>query len=80
MLPARRMALITSLCVPFQEDKQRWIDDYKKAMEPQDQLPLLFQTMTVRASPPCKPKPLLNSEGEPGSKQTPQPGLTPAPA
>jgi hypothetical protein len=29
------------------EDKQRWIDDYKKAMEPQDQLPLLFQTMTV---------------------------------
>ena len=29
------------------EDKQRWIDDYKKAMEPQDQLPLLFQTMTA---------------------------------
>ena len=29
------------------EGKQRWIDDYKKAMEPQDQLPLLFQTMTV---------------------------------
>ena len=29
------------------EGKQRWIDDYKKAMEPQDQLPLLFQTMTA---------------------------------
>jgi hypothetical protein len=31
-----------------EEDKQAWIDTYKKAMEPQDQLPLLFQTMTVR--------------------------------
>eukprot|EP01052_Picozoa_sp_SAG31_P058623 SAG31_NODE_18017_length_649_cov_1.598182_2_plen_87_part_00 len=30
------------------EDKTRWVDEYKKAMEPQEQLPLLFQTMTVR--------------------------------
>ena len=31
-----------------EEDKTQWIDEYKKKMEPQDQLPLLFQTMTVR--------------------------------
>ena len=30
------------------EDKLAWVGEYKKAMEPQDQLPLLFQTMTVR--------------------------------
>lgn len=30
-----------------EEDKQAWIDTYKKALEPQDQLPLLFQTMTA---------------------------------
>ena len=29
------------------EDKQTWINDYKKSMEAQDQLPLLFQTMTA---------------------------------
>ena len=29
------------------EDKQQWINEYKKTMEPQDQLPLLFQTMTA---------------------------------
>ena len=29
------------------EDKQQWINEYKKTMEPQDQLPLLFQTTTV---------------------------------
>eukprot|EP01047_Picozoa_sp_COSAG01_P127579 COSAG01_NODE_56847_length_316_cov_0.479263_1_plen_74_part_01 len=38
-----------------EEDKQQWIDEYKKAMEPQDQLPLLFQTMTVRSIPCKKP-------------------------
>jgi hypothetical protein len=31
------------------EDKLAWVSDYKKTMEAQDQLPLLFQTMTVRA-------------------------------
>ena len=31
------------------EDKLAWVGEYKKAMEPQDQLPLLFQTMTVSA-------------------------------
>lgn len=30
-----------------EEDKQAWIDTYKKALEPQDQLPLLFQTMNA---------------------------------
>ena len=30
-----------------EEDKQAWIDTYKKALEPRDQLPLLFQTMTA---------------------------------
>jgi len=30
-----------------EEDKTQWIDEYKKKMEPQDQLPLLFQTMTA---------------------------------
>ena len=29
------------------EDKQQWISEYKKNMEAQDQLPLLFQTMTA---------------------------------
>jgi S-phase kinase-associated protein 1 len=29
------------------EDKQTWVNDYKKSMEAQDQLPLLFQTMTA---------------------------------
>lgn len=29
------------------EDKQTWINDYKKSMEAQDQLHLLFQTMTA---------------------------------
>ena len=29
------------------EDKQQWISGYKKTMEAQDQLPLLFQTMTA---------------------------------
>jgi len=29
------------------EDKQQWVSEYKKSMEPQDQLPLLFQTMTA---------------------------------
>ena len=29
------------------EDKQGWIDSYKKSMEAKDQLPLLFQTMTA---------------------------------
>ena len=29
------------------EDKQQWISEYKKTMEAQDQLPLLFQTMTA---------------------------------
>ncbi len=29
------------------EDKQTWINAYKKSMEAQDQLPLLFQTMTA---------------------------------
>ena len=29
------------------EDKQTWINDYKKSMEAKDQLPLLFQTMTA---------------------------------
>ena len=29
------------------EDKLAWVGEYKKAMEPQDQLPLLFQTMTA---------------------------------
>ena len=28
------------------EDKQQWVSEYKKTMEAQDQLPLLFQTMT----------------------------------
>ena len=28
-------------------DKLAWVADYKKSMEPQDQLPLLFQTMTT---------------------------------
>jgi len=28
------------------EDKQAWVSEYKKTMEAQDQLPLLFQTMT----------------------------------
>lgn len=27
------------------EDKQQWVNEYKKTMEAQDQLPLLFQTM-----------------------------------
>lgn len=31
------------------EDKTAWVSEYKKTMEAQDQLPLLFQTMTVRA-------------------------------
>ena len=30
------------------EDKLAWVSEYKKTMEAQDQLPLLFQTMTVR--------------------------------
>ena len=30
-----------------EEDKQTWTNDYKKSMEAQDQLPLLFQTMTA---------------------------------
>ena len=30
-----------------EEDKQKWINEYKKTMEAQDQLPLLFQTMTA---------------------------------
>jgi S-phase kinase-associated protein 1 len=29
------------------EDKLAWVGDYKKTMEAQDQLPLLFQTMTA---------------------------------
>ena len=29
------------------EDKNAWIGDYKKTMKAQDQLPLLFQTMTA---------------------------------
>ena len=29
------------------EDKQQWVSEYKKTMESQDQLPLLFQTMTA---------------------------------
>lgn len=29
------------------EDKQKWINEYKQTMEAQDQLPLLFQTMTA---------------------------------
>lgn len=29
------------------EDKQQWISEYKKTMEAQEQLPLLFQTMTA---------------------------------
>lgn len=29
------------------EDKQQWVSEYKKTMEAQDQLPLLFQTMTA---------------------------------
>ena len=29
------------------EDKQQWINEYKKTMDNQDQLPLLFQTMTA---------------------------------
>ena len=29
------------------EDKQQWINEYKKTMGNQDQLPLLFQTMTA---------------------------------
>ena len=29
------------------EDKLAWVREYKKTMEPQDQLPLLFQTMTT---------------------------------
>ena len=29
------------------EAKQQWISEYKKTMEAQDQLPLLFQTMTA---------------------------------
>ena len=29
------------------EDKLAWVGEYKKSMEPQDQLPLLFQTMTA---------------------------------
>ena len=29
------------------EDKQQWISEYKKTMEAQGQLPLLFQTMTT---------------------------------
>jgi hypothetical protein len=29
------------------EDKQQWISEYKKTMEAQDQLPLLFKTMTA---------------------------------
>lgn len=29
------------------EDKQRWVNDYKKSMETQEKLPLLFQTMTA---------------------------------
>merc|ERR1719174_2668030 len=29
------------------EDKQAWVGEYKKTMEAQDQLPLLFQTMTA---------------------------------
>lgn len=29
------------------EDKQQWINEYKQTMEAQDQLPLLFQTMTA---------------------------------
>ena len=29
------------------EDKRAWIEEYKKTMEAQDQLPLLFQTMTA---------------------------------
>ena len=37
------------------EDKQQWIETYKKAMEPQDQLPLLFQTMTVRGPASAAP-------------------------
>ena len=36
-----------------EEDKQAWIASYKKTMETQDDLPLLFQTMT--ASPPPLP-------------------------
>ena len=29
------------------EDKQQWVSEYKKSMEAQEQLPLLFQTMTA---------------------------------
>jgi len=29
------------------EDKQQWVTEYKKTMEAQDQLPLLFKTMTA---------------------------------
>lgn len=29
------------------EDKQQWVNEYKQTMEAQDQLPLLFKTMTA---------------------------------
>lgn len=30
-----------------EEDRKQWVSEYKKSMEAQDQLPLLFQTMTA---------------------------------
>ena len=32
---------------PTEEDRKKWIDDYKEGLAPQDQLSLLFQTITA---------------------------------